>query len=129
MAARDALNQELFHGTVNPKWTDAEWTHLGDRSAAENRLSAVSDPGSFDYTPGEPQLHSVRLSPSSRVSPHIPAEFDDETRMWRDLGHRMEEGEWEPSGDYDVYPYENIDEGGTSYYVNRSAIQGTKRIR
>ena len=47
----------------------------------------------------------------------------------RDLGHKMEEGMWKASPDFDVYPYENVDEGGTSYYVNRSAIHRTNRIR
>jgi hypothetical protein len=121
-----------YHATVSPQsWKNAPWVHLGDKSAANRRLDAVTTPGSMEYSEElkpEPSLFQVGVSPSARVAPHMGAAQDEETGMWADLGHQIAEGTWSPSDDYDVYPYENIDEGGTSYYVRQNAISNAQRI-
>jgi hypothetical protein len=121
-----------YHGTVSPQsWRNAPWVHLGDKDAAHRRLEAVSSPGSFERSEElkpEPSMFKVEMSPTARVAPFVEAEEDEESGMWVDLGHRLSEGTWEPSDEYDVYPYENIDEDGTSYYVRQGAIDKALRI-
>lgn len=124
--------QHLYHGTVSPQsWRNASWVHLGNKDAANRRLNAVYDTGSFERSEEvhpEPSLFKVRVSPQAKVAPLIEAEEDEETGMWVDLGHRLAEGTWEPNDDYDVYPYENIDEGGTSYFVRQNTIDSAQRV-
>lgn len=147
MPASEHLHPELFHGTYNPNWrNNPSWIHAGSRDAAKTRL----EEGFYDEHKGNPEIHSISLKESATIYPKVIPhrevaetfedeegnEFQDYTK--RDLGMLMDTNMVSlqhpsyshPSGKpYDVYPYENIVEGGTSYVVNPSAIKSSKRVK
>lgn len=120
----------MFHGTVRKGWTPPEYFHAGDLQSATRRLDAVTDRGGFEYDDSEdrdPSVYRLKIRPEATVHPLVEAVEDPETGMWNDLGHRLEEGSEPPSAhDFDVVPYENVDEGGTSYWVRGSAVQSSR---
>ena len=136
MSASEHLHPELFHGTTNPNWRDTpDWIHAGSVPQAQQRL----DTGLLDRT-APAAIHKIELHPDSTIYPKvIPARDND--GYWEDLGHRLDENSIDlshpayshPSGKpYDVYPYENVDEGfkedNTSYVINPKAIKNTKKV-
>ena len=138
MSASEHLHPELFHGTINPNWRDTpDWIHAGSTRQAQERL----DTGLLDRT-APAAIHKIELHPDSTIYPKvILAREDPEDGFWADLGHRLDENEIDlshpayshPSGkSYDVYPYENVDEGfkgdNTSYVINPKAIKSTKKV-
>jgi hypothetical protein len=144
MSASEHLHPELFHGTTNPNWRDnPDWIHAGSTRQAQQRLDTIS-PMHRDISPFSvpPSIHKIELHPESTVYPKvIPAREDPEDGFWADLGHRLDENSIDlshpayshPSGKpYDVYPYENVDEGfkgdNTSYVINPKAIKNTKKV-
>lgn len=141
MSASEHLHPELFHGTSNPKWRDnPDWIHAGSARQAQKRLDSLS-PLHGDSPASS--IYKIKLHPEATVYPKvIPAREDPEDGFWADLGHRLEERSIDlshpayshPSGKpYDVYPYENVDEGfkgdNTSYVINPKAIKGSKEIK
>lgn len=147
MAASHHLNSNLFHGTHNPEWRkNPNWIHLGERAAAENRITEGFYPWEHD-TKGE--VYQVELHPHATVYPKtvgtsmVGEDWKDESGKWHtierehDLGMMMDNqyinlshpSFMDPSGKpYDVYPYQNIVEGGTSYVTNPKAIRSAKKV-
>lgn len=148
MPASEHINKTLFHGSHNPNWTqNPDWVHLGDRQAAETRLKEGFYPGQKDT---EGDIYKVYLHPEATVYPKTIGTRDIE-EDWRDddgnyytkprthdLGMLLDGGYVNmshpayshPSGKpYDVYPYENIVEGGTSYLVNPNVIKRTRKVK
>jgi hypothetical protein len=138
MSASEHLHPELFHGTTNPNWRDnPDWIHAGSERQAKQRLQI----GFLQWERTAPAaIHKIELHPDSTIYPKvIPARDND--GYWEDLGHRLDEQSIDlshpayshPSGKpYDVYPYENVDEGfegdDTSYVINPKAIKNTKKV-
>lgn len=127
----------MFHGTVrsgwNPlEWDPEDWFHAGDLSSATWRLKGVGQEGGFEGDeyegPKSPAVYRISLLPDVRVGNKVAAVRDRETGMYRDLGDRMRDGDapWieERTSKYDVIPYENVGEGGTSYFVRAGAVKG-----
>ena len=153
MSASDHIHPVLFHGTRNPNWkNNPSWIHLGDKQAAQNRITEGFEPEHGSYpgdndTPGE--LYEVTLHPQATVYPKvigtrdIDEDWKDDDGNWyteprtHDLGMLLD-NEYvnlnhpaysHPSGKpYDVYPYENIVEGGISFAVNPKAIKSSKLV-
>jgi hypothetical protein len=143
MPARDHLHPKLFHGTYNPDWqNNPDWIHAGSVEQAKERLRTGFYDWEVDKSKGK--VHELELHKDATIYPKvIPAvQLPDEGEFWYDLGHRLTERNIDltdkeylhKSGKpYDVYPYENVEEGkigdNTSYIVNPKMIKRTKEVK
>ena len=123
------MPRRVYHGTMRPDWSPHDWVHVGDLPAATRRLKAVQDGFEEDeYEGGVPTVFSMSIDPSATVSPKVAARYDREIGVYRDLGDRLRDGDdariQSHMKNFDVIPYENVGEGGTSFYVKGSSLRG-----
>lgn len=122
MAAQDNLGPQ-WHTSPNIGLGDAEWLHVGTRTAAVNRAKDWDQEKQRRGDPSaQPFMHQVSIHGS--VYPHKVTDLEANDPVWKDIVSRH--GHQALS-----YTNEFEDPGSTSYLVRRSAVrmQSTSKFR